>query len=145
MSELFDKFSDAYKALEKKDVSKMDALFADDIEFVTPERVVHGRVEAIERFQANQEAFSELFLDVDYEAGVIDAGDCVAVEFIISGSFTGTLDSSISINDGDVGDSVAATGKKFTMRSTDHVWWRDGKIYRFHVYYDPAEVTRQLV
>lgn len=145
MSELFDKFSAAYKALEQRDVSKMEALFADDIVFVTPERTHHGCADAIARFKANQDAFSELHLEVDHDAMVIDAGDSVAVEFIISGTFTGDLDASVSINDGEVGDSVAATGKKFTMRSTDHVWWRDGKIYRFNVYYDPAEVTRQLV
>ena len=145
MSELFDRFSEAYKALEQKDVSKMEALFAEDIVFVTPERTLYGREAAISRFQANQDAFSDLVLDVDREKMVIDAGDCVAVEFIISGTFTGALDSTVSIRDDEVEDSVAPTGKSFTMRSTDHVWWRDGKIYQFNVYYDPAEVTRQLV
>lgn len=150
MSELFDRFSAAYKALEQKDgkvgdVSLMDALFDEEIVFTTPERTLHGRKEAISRFEANQHAFSELFLDVDPETMVMDAGDCVAVEFVISGRFTGDLDASVSINDGEVGDSVAPTGQAFKMRSTDHVWWRDGKIYRFNVYYDPQEVTRQIV
>ena len=145
MSELFDKFSEAYKALEKKDVSKMDALFADDIVFTTPERTLYGREAAISRFQANQDAFSELYLDVDYDTMVIDAGDSCCVEFVISGKFSGSLDSTVSISDGEVEETVAPTGKSFKMRSTDHIWWRDGKIYRFNVYYDPAEVTRQLV
>lgn len=144
MSELFDRFSEAYKALEQKDVSKMEALFADDIVFTTPERTLHGKDAAIARFQANQDAFSELFLDVDYGTMVIDAGDSCCVEFVISGTFSGALDTTVSISDGEVDDSVAPTGKRFTMRSTDHVWWRDGKIYRFNVYYDPTEVTRQL-
>jgi len=145
MSELFDRFSEAYKALERRDVSKMAALFADDIVFVTPERTMKGKEEAISRFEANQAAFSEMFLDVDYATGVIDAGDSCAVEFVISGTMKGDLDTTVSINDGEVADTVAATGKKFTIRTTDHVWWRDGKIYKFTVYYDPAEATRQLV
>lgn len=93
----------------------------------------------------NQNAFSELFLDVDYDTMVIDAGDSVCVEFVISGVFTGDLDTTVSINDGEVDETVAPTGKKFSIRTTDHVWWKDGKIVRFNVYYDPAEMTRQLV
>ncbi|SHK02960.1 Ketosteroid isomerase-related protein [Pseudonocardia thermophila] len=145
MSELFDRFSEAYKALERRDVSKMADLFADDIVFITPERTMKGKEEAISRFVANQNAFSDLKLEVDPEHGVIDAGDCCAVEFIITGTLKGDLDTTVSINDGTVGDTVKATGKKFRMRSTDHVWWRDGKIYKFSVYYDPAEPTRQIV
>jgi ketosteroid isomerase-like protein len=150
MSELFDKFSAAYKALEQRpgkpgDTSLMYDLFAEDIVFTSPERTLHGRDQAIARFTANQKAFSELTLNVDYDTMVIDAGHACCVEFVISGVFTGDLDTSISVNDGELDDSVAPTGKSFSIRTTDHVWWKDGKIYRFNVYYDPAEMTRQLV
>lgn len=144
MSELFDRFSEAYKALEVGDVSKMEALFAEDIVFTTPERTMRGREEAISRFKANQDAFSDLVLEVDEDSMVIDAGDCCAVEFVISGTFTGSLDTTKSIDDGDKPGELAGTGRRFTMRSTDHVWWKDGKIYRFNVYYDPNEVIHQL-
>src|SRR5437879_11170575 len=119
MSELFDRFSAAYKALEVGDVSKMAALFADDIVFTTPKRTMRGKEEAIGRFKANQDAFSNLVLQVDHDSMVIDAGDSCAVEFIISGIFTGSLDTSKSINDGLTPGEVEATGLRFTMRSTD--------------------------
>ena len=119
-------------------------LFADDIEFVTPERTVHGRDEAMSRFKANQAAFSEMDLHVDYDTMVIDAGDSCCVEFIISGFFTGALDTTKSINNGTVSDELTENGVHWSIRTTDHVWWKDGKIYRFNVYYDPAEMMKQL-
>jgi ketosteroid isomerase-like protein len=144
MSELYNRFSEAYKALEQGDVSKMEELFAEDIVFTTPERTMHGRDEAISRFKANQAAFAGMELHVDYETMVVDAGDSCAVEFVITGRFTGALDTTKSISDDSAPDEMAATGVAFSLRTTDHVWWRDGKIYRFNVYYDPGEMIRQL-
>jgi hypothetical protein len=144
MGELVDRFVAACRGLEEGDVSKMEALFADEIEFVTPERTMHGREEAISRFQANQGAFSGMKLNIDLENGVIDAGDRAAVEFLITGYFTGSLDQSISITDGESPDAIAGGGQAFQMRSTDHIWWDGQKITRFHVFYDPAEPLRYL-
>ena len=144
MGELVNRFVAACDALENGDVSKMEALLADDIEFVTPERVLHGKEEAMTRFRANVEgAWSDLKMGIDVENGVIDGGDCAAVEFLITGIFSGSLDQSVSISEGET-EVIAGKGQSIQMRSTDHIWWNGEQITRFHVFYDPAEPMRYV-
>jgi hypothetical protein len=113
MSELVRRFIDALDALAHSDPGPMAQLLDRDIEFVTPAGELRGHAQAMERFRASTGGAvrNELAL-------AIDAEDCAALEFVLSG-------------DG------------WQMRATDHIWWRDEKIYRFHAYFDPAEPGRQ--
>lgn len=146
MSEFLDRFTEAFMAIDDDDLTKMEALLADDVELVTPERTLRGRAEAMTYFGANKGAFTNVRHVVDFENGVIDAGDALAVEFVITGTFTGALDPSqgMAPTDGDGADTIAATGRDFELRSTDHVWQTDGRISRFNIYYDTGAFFDQF-
>lgn len=141
MSEFLERFSEAFMAVDHGDRTKMEALIADDIVMWTPQGEIRGRDAVLEKFNTYGGAFSEITHDVDFENDVIDAGDSLAVEFTMSATHTGVIKASAGTG---VTRDIPPTFRRFTTRTTDHVWWRDGKIYRFNIFFDPTDRLRQL-
>ncbi len=142
MSSFLDDFVEAFEAFDRKDPSKMDALLAEDVVMVNPQGTLHGREATMALFRANLDAFVDIVHEVDHESGVIDAGDALVVEFLVRGRHGGgrlRVEGAHPTDDADAPREIAPTGAPFEIRTTDHVWARNGKIVRFHIHNDPSE------
>lgn len=142
MSEFLDRFAAAFYALDKNDIEPMSALLAEDVVMVTPQGTLQGKEAVVQKFRSASDAFSDVTHEVDLVNGVIDNEDALAVEFMFSGVHTGTIQPDASLG---IKRKVPATGRRFRVRTTDHVWRNgEGLINRFHIYLDPTERMRQL-
>ena len=67
---------------------------------------------------------------------VIEAGDCVVVEFTGRGTHTGTLTTPMG--------SIPATGRSLTLQLCDVIEFEDGKVKRQRTYFDTGSMMAQL-
>lgn len=67
---------------------------------------------------------------------IVDAGDCVVVEFTGRGTHTGTLPSAMG--------SIPATGRSMTLKLCDVIEFENGKVTRQRSYFDSGSMMAQL-
>ena len=79
------------------------------------------------------EGFPDGAITID---NVIDAGDCVVVEFTGRGTHTGTLATSMG--------SIPATGRSLTLQLCDVIEFKDGKVKTQRTYFDTGSMMAQL-
>ena len=112
------------------------------VEMVTPDSEIHvagtGEVftgpEGARRYNvAWAEGFPDGEITID---NLVDAGDCIVVEFTGRGTHTGTLTTSMG--------SIPATGRQLTLALCDVVEFEDGKVKRQRTYFDTGSMMAQL-
>ncbi|MBI2395868.1 MAG: ester cyclase [Deltaproteobacteria bacterium] len=125
-----------YDAINKRDLDKAVAQFADDCEYVEIGlgRTYRGPSEVRENLSGWLRAFPDALLEV---TNVVANGDVVAVEYTARGTHSGPLV-------GPDGSTLAATGRRAETAFCDVLNMRNGKIVRGRSYYDAGSLLRQL-
>ena len=130
-------FKERYTAAwNGREINTMPELLAEDIVWVDPALPVPALgVAAVQEFmRASFETFPDLYFTEPDPPHFIASGDLVAWGWRMEGTMTGDSDP----------PGFAATGRKMRVDGVDLWTMRDGKIYRYHAFYDLMDLARQL-
>ena len=133
MGTLLDLIQQHYDHVTKGDLDASLALFAEDVETVTPGGTLHGR----EGFRQLGEAFGTAMSDMHHEiVRSYEVGDTVIVEGVFSGRHTGPMITPEG--------TLPATGNEVSFPFADFLQARDGVFVSHRVYWDNAAMAAQL-
>lgn len=122
------------EAVINEDLDAVPSCYAPDAVVIAPEGTYKGRDQIVDFFTAWFEPFSELTVTVTTKAAW---GNQALDEWSLSATNTGALAMP-------TGETVAATGKRVTVRGADICTVENGIIAEHHMYYDQLELLGQL-
>jgi steroid delta-isomerase-like uncharacterized protein len=121
------------EAFDRGDIEGSIECFAPDATFTNPVAGLRGRGE----IRTLWEAFSSAFPGIVHEPkNIVEAGDAVAIEFVITATQTGTLVTPTG--------EIPATGKSVRLNQGVFARVAGGQIAEFHGYWDVASFMQQL-
>jgi steroid delta-isomerase-like uncharacterized protein len=133
MSDLLSMVHAHYDALNHGDLDAAVALFADDVETITPGGTLQGR----DAFRALGEGFLAAVPDMRHEiVRTFEDGDTIVVEGVYSGTQTGPLVTPQG--------TLPASGNAFAFPFVDIMQARDGRCVSHRVYWDNVTFLAQL-
>jgi steroid delta-isomerase-like uncharacterized protein len=133
MSDLLSMVHAHYDALNHGDLDAAAALFADDVETITPGGTLKGR----DAFRALGEGFLAAVPDMRHEiVRTFEDGDTIVVEGVYSGTQTGPLVTPQG--------TLPASGNAFAFPFVDIMQARDGRCVSHRVYWDNVTFLAQL-
>ncbi|MBI4299836.1 MAG: ester cyclase [Chloroflexi bacterium] len=124
-----------YDYVNKGELDRAFALLHRDVEVldVSQGQLMRGAEATRPWMQDWHTAFPDSSVEIQ---DLIETGDRLVVEFIARGTHSGPL--------AGPGGQIPPTGKRIELRGCDVFHFKDGKIYRRHMYYDGATMLRQL-
>ncbi len=120
--------------LQRGDLHAMSDCYAANAVVVTPEGMFIGREQITGYFRTWLAAFSDVSVDVVTKA---DWDDVALDEWSISCTNTGDIELP-------TGETVAATGRRVTLRGIDLCTVEADRVTEHHIYYDQLELLGQL-
>lgn len=133
MGALLDQLQQHYDHMTKGDLDSAAALFAEDVETVTP----GGTFRDLAGFRALGEAFQTALSDMRHDVvRSWEVGDTVIVEAVFSGRHTGPMITPEG--------TIPATGNEVSFPYADFAQARDGKFVSHRIYWDNATLMAQL-
>jgi ketosteroid isomerase-like protein len=122
-----------HAALNTHDSAAVGACVADDVEIQGPTGELHGR-DAIEMLS---QTFMTAFPDNEWVIyHQIADGDTVAIEYVMEGTHTGTLQTPLG--------ALVPTGKRIVMRAAAVSRVREDEVYSTHMYWDNLALMSAL-
>lgn len=122
-----------YENIMRGDLDGSDAIFAPDVETVTP----NGTLKGLDEFRALGEAFQTAMSDVHHEiVRSWEIGDTVIAEGVFSGRHAGPMQGP--------GGSIPPTGNAVAFSYADFLTFRDGKCITHRIYWDNVALLTQL-
>lgn len=128
-----------YEAWNAHDVDAISALMTDDVSYedpAAPAPIMRGCVAVEQYVRSAFPAVADLHLE-KLEEWVTPGEEVIASYFRFSGTFTGELTAT------DL-PSLAPTGGRLEMLGMDRSEIRDGRLARHQIFWDIAELSRQL-
>jgi steroid delta-isomerase-like uncharacterized protein len=133
MSDLLSMVHAHYEALNHDDLDAAVALFAEDVETITPGGTEKGR----DAFRALGEAFLRAVPDMHHDiVRTFEDGDTIVVEGVYSGTQTGPLETPQG--------TLPASGNEFAFPYVDIMQARDGVCVSHRVYWDNVTFLSQI-
>jgi steroid delta-isomerase-like uncharacterized protein len=121
------------ETFDRGDVDGAVECFAPNATFVNPVASCQGHDEIRSLLQTFATAFPDL---VHSPTNVVESGDTVAIEFLVTGTHTGTLMSPMG--------EIPPTGKSVTLGQGSFSRVERGKIVELRGYWDVAAFMQQL-
>ncbi len=123
-------------AWNAREVDVLPELLAEDIVWVDPALPVPALgIPAVQEFmRASFRTFPDLYFTEPDPPSFIASGDLVSWAWRMEGTMAGPADP----------PGFAATGRKMRVDGVDLWTMHDGKISRYHAYYDVMDLARQL-
>ncbi|NYD40483.1 ester cyclase [Nocardioides panaciterrulae] len=126
---------DLYLSWNERDFDRAAEMVKPDSEIIvvgTGEKFIGP--DGVRRYDSNwAEGFPDGEITVD---NILDAGDCVVVEFTGRGTHTGTLPTSMG--------PIPPTGRQLTLSLCDVLEFQEGKVKRQRSYFDTGSMMMQL-
>jgi steroid delta-isomerase-like uncharacterized protein len=122
-----------YQHFDRGDLEALRALYADNVEMITPDEHVQGIDGAISLLRAIHTAFPDLRHEL---VSAIEDGDAIACEWRVTATHAGPLS-------GPEGE-IPPTGKRIDLMLAEIVRISDGRIARSASYWDNAAMAMQL-
>lgn len=119
----------SFETLNRRDLSALRPLWADDIVERFPDKTCRGHDEVLAYFEATFEAVSDWNMEV---VALAEQGDDVFVQWRLTGIHSGPL------------LGIAPTGKRLEIDGMDHFVLRDGKVVSNFVIVDQMQYARQI-
>ena len=111
------------EAYNKKDLTSMLSLFADDATYIRSEGTFRGKEEIKRYYTWSYSNYSEVSLT---EKGIIVEGERAVLEWVLEGT------------------SVRGGGKKAQLQGLDLFEFKNGKVQEVHIYQDRLLIAKQL-
>jgi steroid delta-isomerase-like uncharacterized protein len=128
-----------YEAWNAHDVNAISALMTDDVRYedpAAPSPLMHGRAAVEEHVRRAFAGIPDLHLE-ELEEWVTPGGDVIASYFRFSGTFAADLTAPNL-------PPLAPTGGRLEMLGMDRSEISDGRLARHQIFWDIAELSRQL-
>jgi ketosteroid isomerase-like protein len=122
-----------WQLFESNQLDALDALIDPDCHFKMPGMDLRGSAALRGMLAGYRVAFPDLRHHVKSH---VESGDTIAIELEVTGTHTGPMQTP--------GGTVPATGKKIVWESCDYIRVRNGKVFSWHVYHDPAPFMAAL-